>query len=69
MKKLTEEQIEEVKRRLAKPQAKRVIAFHMKVPLCQVLEIANSMRPTGRPLAVLGDPEDVARYHSQDRSL
>ena len=59
MKKMTEEQVAEVKRRLALPQAKRVIAYHMKVPLCQVLAVAHSMRTTGRPLAEMGEAEVV----------
>lgn len=68
MKKLTEEQVEEVKRRLAIPQAKRVIAYYMGIPLSQVLAVAHSLRGPGRPPNELGDPVDTVTYSPQTRS-
>jgi hypothetical protein len=66
---LTEEQIEEVKRRLAKPQAQRVIAYHMKIPLCQVMSVRHSMRTAGRPYTDIGGDAMNAVSVNPQRSL
>jgi hypothetical protein len=66
---LTEEQIEEVKRRIAKPQAMRVIAHYMGIPLCQVLRVRHSLRTAGRPYSEIGGDAVNAVSVNPQRSL
>jgi hypothetical protein len=69
MKALTETQILEVTRRLKLPQAKHVVAYHMKLPLCQVLAVARSLRTSGRPFDVHGEEAHPVGMHMSDTNI
>jgi hypothetical protein len=63
IRKLTPEQVQEVERRLMKPQACRVVAYRMGVPLSQVLEVRTKLRARqsgGAPLKEFGESENAS---------